>query len=184
MGPKGSVPLEERSIEELEEASRRRLARDEEDDEAALEELEEGLRRLLVESIGTDPAGETTGEPEVEPVRQDEFVCSCCHLVFVKARLGDRLSGTCIDCTPAREAERPGERVGFRAIGGTLRAVCPACGEPVLVPDRHEGPNVLSCPTCKALVERRGGHLHLVWDHRAVRDHPLVRWPDSPAKAS
>jgi uncharacterized paraquat-inducible protein A len=62
----------------------------------------------------------------------------------------------------------------MRAQGGDTPEVqgqhhpCPACGVMVTVPDREDPARGFTCPSCRAHLWERDGHLHLTWDHRDV----------------
>ncbi len=165
--PRNLPPEEAESLEWLEERTRRRLGRQENDREAALEELPEELATAHRELIG--PSGEGGEAGAVGPVRTDEFICSSCRLVFHRSHLGDRTKRLCRDCAASASAQP----AAGRSRHEPLRFTCPACGAPLLVPERHEAPGSFTCTACGALVEHREGHLHLVWDHR-VHGPPAV----------
>ncbi|MGH2655547.1 MAG: DUF4193 family protein [Actinomycetota bacterium] len=151
----------EESLEALEERIERGWAREDEDQEVALEELIEALVR----------AERTTDPPAPEERRSDEFTCSWCRLIRSRTCLADDARMICEDCA-AEERRGPRPTVRHRP---RVETPCPACGSVVMVPERDDVACGFFCPQCGAHIMRRGGHLHLVWDHRYRPDHLAVR---------
>jgi sarcosine oxidase gamma subunit len=126
----------EEGLKALQERAREHSAEAEEDEETALQEL-------IEEFVPAEADDGTAAEPETpEPVvGPDEFTCRSCHLVLHRSLLADRRRGMCADC-----AGRSNRRVASGAGGGAheIKLTCPACREPVLRPERHEGPGIFS----------------------------------------
>jgi hypothetical protein len=153
-------PMEE-PIEPLEERVERLRSRGEDDEEAALEEL---IEVMVPRERASGP-----GVP-AEPTR-DEFTCTSCRLIRPRTCLADPGRLLCTDCVGV--VASPAER----APDGRVEAPCPACGTLVMVPERDDAACGFFCPECGAHVARRGGHLHLFWNHRYHPDHLLPGRP-------
>lgn len=153
------------SLEALEERVEKRRAREEDDEEVALEELIEAL--VPVERVRL---------PSVpEALSGDEFTCSVCQLIRSRRCLADEEQMICVDCA-AQERREPEPAVQRP----TVEAPCPACGTPVMVPEREDAACGFFCPECGVHVMWGGGHLHFVWNHRYRPDHLAGHLPAEP----
>jgi hypothetical protein len=145
--------VSDRSIEDLE--SRRS------DEPAGEEEGDAALERLIDEMADRHRA-----EPGPEPHEpaENEFACHACHLIFSRSCLVDHARVLCSDCAAlaARSELRPREVPHVDRI----HHPCPACSALIMVPEREEVSCGFVCPSCRVHLSKRGGHVHLVWNHR------------------
>ena len=125
-----------------------------EDEDAALE-------RLIDEMADRQRAGPG---PEPHEPAPNEFACRACHLILSRSCLADRARGLCRDCA----ALAPRSELRRREVPHVHRIhhQCPACGAAIMVPEREELSCGFVCPSCRVHLAKRGGHVHLVWNHR------------------
>jgi hypothetical protein len=142
------------SLEDLEERRAIELVREEPDD-AALERL--------IEQFGEPEPGPV---PEPYEIKEDEFACRGCGLIFSRACLGDEAHAFCRDCA-ALAAETEPHASGVPHVPG-VHHPCPVCGALVTVPEHGDVSCGFVCPSCRVHLAMRGGHVRLSWDHREV----------------
>lgn len=145
-----------RDIESLEDLEGRRS------DELVTEEQGDAALDRLIEEIADRQQPERSPQPH--ELTEDEFVCRGCQLIFSRSCLADEVRVLCRDCAAeAAAGELPGHEVPHVH---RVHHPCPACGALVMVPEREEVSCGFICPSCRAHLSVREGHLHLVWNHR------------------
>jgi hypothetical protein len=145
-----------RGIESLEDLEERRS------DELAREEQGDVVLDRLIEQFGEpEPGGPL---PEPFELKDDEFACRGCGLIFSRSCLVDEARSFCRDCTALAAEAEPGATDVPHVDG--VHHPCPACGALVMVPEHGEVSCAFVCPSCRVHLSVRGGHVRLSWDHR------------------
>lgn len=144
------------SLEEIEGRSLSDLVEEEQGD-AALDRL--------IEEVGEQPKPQPTPEPRGPA--ESEFTCRGCHLIFARSCLADSARVLCKDCAAMTGAHRAA-RTKLPHVE-RVHHLCPACGALVMAPEREEVSCGFVCPACRVHLMKRGGHLHLVWNHREAQ---------------
>jgi len=144
-----------RDIESLEDLEERRS------DELVLEEQGDAVLAELIDGFGEPKQGPAPGSGEI---MEGEFACRACRLIFSRSCLVDDSSSFCRDCAALAAAARL--PTGEVPQVDRVQHPCPACGAPVMVPEREDVSCGFVCPSCRGHLSLLGGRLHFFWNHR------------------